>query len=83
MKARKWLANGCTGYLAIVVDTTKREKDELSEVPVVNEFTSVFLEELPSLPPDREVTFEIKVLPGTAPISKAPYCMAPAELKEL
>ena len=32
MKARKWLANGCTGYLAIVVDTTKREKDELSEV---------------------------------------------------
>ncbi|KAL5569060.1 hypothetical protein UlMin_025635 [Ulmus minor] len=60
-----------------------REKDELSSVPVVNEFTSVFPEELPSLPPDREVTFEIKVLPGTTPISKAPYHMAPAELKEL
>ncbi|KAL5578696.1 hypothetical protein UlMin_011138 [Ulmus minor] len=57
--------------------------DELSEVPVVNEFTSVFPEELPSLPPDREVTFEIEVLPGTAPISKAPYRMAPVELKEL
>ena len=62
---------------------TKKKKDELSEVPVVNEFTSVFSEELPSLPPDREVTFEIEVLPGTAPISKAPYRMAPTELKEL
>ena len=42
MKARKWLANGCPGYLAIVVDTTKKEKDGLSEVLMVNEFTSVF-----------------------------------------
>ncbi|KAL5573275.1 hypothetical protein UlMin_022872 [Ulmus minor] len=83
MKARKWLANGCTGYLATVVDTTKREKDELNEVPMVNEFTDVFPEELPSLPPDREVTFKIELLPGTAPILKAPYRMAPAELKEL
>ena len=77
MKERKWLANGCTGCLATVVDTTKREKYELNEVSVVNEFTSVFSKELPSLPPDREVTFEIEVLLGTAPISKAPYRMAP------
>ncbi|KAL5553554.1 hypothetical protein UlMin_040955 [Ulmus minor] len=83
MRVRKWLASGCTGYLAAVVDTTRKGKAELSKVPVVNEFASVFPEELPSLPPDREVTFEIEVLPGTAPISKAPYRMAPAELKEL
>ena len=83
MKARKWIASGCFGFLASVVDTTKKEKDELNDVPVVNEFTSVFPEDLPGLPPDREVTFEIEVLPGTAPISKAPYRMAPAELKEL
>ena len=50
MKARKWLASGCTGYLATVVDTTKRGKDELSNVRMVSEFTSVFPEELPSLP---------------------------------
>ena len=62
MKARKWLASGCTGYLAAVVDMTKKGKDELSNVPVVNEFVSVFPEELPGLPPDREVTFEIEVL---------------------
>ncbi|KAL5560330.1 hypothetical protein UlMin_036541 [Ulmus minor] len=83
MKARKWLDSGCTGYLAAVVDTTKKAKVELNDVPVVNEFVGVFPEELPSLPPDREVTFEIEVLPGTTPISKAPYRMAPAELKEL
>ncbi|KAL5557270.1 hypothetical protein UlMin_039506 [Ulmus minor] len=83
MKARKWLDSGCTSYLAAVVDTTKKAKVELNDVPVVNEFVGVFPEELPGLPPDREVTFEIEVLPGTALISKVPYRMAPAELKEL
>ncbi|KAL5575284.1 hypothetical protein UlMin_016983 [Ulmus minor] len=83
MKESKWLDSGCTGYLAAVVDTTKKAKVELNDVLVVNEFVDVFPEELPGLPPDREVTFEIEVLPGTAPISRAPYRMAPAELKEL
>ncbi|KAL5550718.1 hypothetical protein UlMin_000894 [Ulmus minor] len=62
MKARKWLDSGCTGYLAAVVDTTKKAKVELNDVPVVKEFVDVFPEELPGLPPDREVTFEIEVL---------------------
>ena len=83
MRARKWIADGCTGFLASVLDTTKKGRDELKDVPVVNEFVSVFPEDLPGLPPDREVTFEIEVLPGTAPISKAPYRMAHVELKEL
>ena len=83
MQARRWIADGCTGYLANVIDTTKTEKDKLKDVPVVNEFVSVFPDDLPGLPPDREVMFEIKVLPGAAPISKAPYQMAPAKLKEL
>src|SRR5262249_34899281 len=46
-------------------------------------FPDVFPEELPGLPPEREIEFEIEVLPGTAPISKAPYRMAPLELREL
>ena len=50
---------------------------------VVCKFPDVFPEELPGLPPDREIEFEIELLPGTTPISKAPYRMAPAELKEL
>ena len=83
MQARKWIADGCTRYLASVLDTTKKGKDELKEVPVVNEFVSVFPEDLLGLPPDGEVMFEIEVLPGTVRISKAPYQMAPVELKEL
>ena len=52
MQARKWIADGCTGFLASVLDTTKKGKDELKDVPVVNEFVSVFPEDLPGLPPN-------------------------------
>jgi len=55
-----------------------------SEAPeVVGEFLDIFPEDLPGLPPDREVEFTIDVLSGTAPISKAPYRMAPEELAEV
>ena len=83
MQARKWIADGCTGFLASVLDMTKQGKDEIKDVPMVNEFISVFPEDLPGLPPNREVMFEIEVLLGIAPITKAPYRMAPIELKEL
>ena len=66
-----------------MVDTTKKEKAKLEDVPIVSDYMGVFPDELPGLPPDRALTFEIELLPGTAPISKAPYRMAPAELKEL
>ena len=52
-------------------------------VHIVREFIDIFLEDLPSLPPVREVDFGIDLELGTAPISKAPYRMAPAELREL
>nr|GFD25076.1 uncharacterized protein [Tanacetum cinerariifolium] len=45
--------------------------------------TDVFLEELPGLPPAREIEFGIELIPGAEPILKAPYRMAPVELKEL
>jgi hypothetical protein len=50
---------------------------------VVRDFPVVFLEELPGMPPDREVEFVIDLLPGTAPISKRSYRMSVEELKEL
>ena len=53
------------------------------DVKVVRDFLDVFSEELLELPPDREVEFTIDVVPGMTPISKAPYRMVPAELKEL
>ena len=50
---------------------------------VVCEYADVFPEELPGLPPKREVDFTIELPPGTSPISMAPHRMAPAELREL
>jgi hypothetical protein len=55
----------------------------LDEIPVVCEYPDVFLEELPGMPPDRDVEFVIELQPGTAPISKRPYRMPPKELAEL
>ena len=59
------------------------ETKNLDEVPVVNEYPDVFLEELPGMPPDRDVEFVIDLVPGTAPIAKRPYRMAASELAEL
>jgi hypothetical protein len=54
-----------------------------SEVPVVNEFPDVFPEELPGMPPDRDIEFVIELKPGTTPIYKTLYRMATPELVEL
>jgi hypothetical protein len=56
---------------------------EITEVPIVCEFPYVFPDELPGLPPDRDVEFKIELIPGTAPISKRLYRMSPNELAEL
>ena len=49
----------------------------------MREYLDVFPEELPGLPPQREIDFEIELLASSQPVSKTPYRMAPAELKEL
>ena len=73
---------GCQGYLALVRDTTA-EKTSISDVPVACEFPDVFPDELPGLPPYRQIKFCIDVVSDTDPISMPPYRMAPVELKEL
>jgi len=55
----------------------------VAEIPVVCEFSDVFPEDLPGLPPDRDIEFKIDLIPGTAPISRRPYRMPPDELVEL
>ncbi|KAA0035151.1 ty3-gypsy retrotransposon protein [Cucumis melo var. makuwa] len=82
MKASKLLSQGTWGILATVVDTRESEVS-LSSEPVVREYPDVFPDELPGLSPPREIDFAIELEPGTAPISRAPYIMAPVELKEL
>ena len=59
------------------------EAQEIGEMPIVCEYPDVFPKDLSGLPPDREVEFAIELAPGTAPISRRPYRMAPDELKEL
>ncbi|XP_050895691.1 uncharacterized protein LOC127102355 [Lathyrus oleraceus] len=69
----------------VLLVLTKEPSDNLSvtQIPFVCEFLEVFLEDVSSLPPEREVEFSIDLIPGTAPISVSPYCMAPLELREL
>ena len=66
----------------MVLDS-KRGQIELENILVVKDFPDVFPEELPGIPPVREVELSIEIFPGTTLTSRAPYRMAPTELKEL
>ena len=82
IQAKRILRRDVVGYLAYVIDTEASEV-KLEDILVVREFPDVFPKELLGLPPDREVEFSIDLLPGTSPVSKTPYRMAPTELREL
>ncbi|KAA3480639.1 Gag-Pol polyprotein [Gossypium australe] len=82
LKAQSYVKKGYETYFAYVIDSKVSEK-KVQSVLVVCEFSDVFPEELSGLPPIREIEFGIDLLPGTIPISIAPYRMAPTELKEL
>jgi hypothetical protein len=69
---------GCTRSYAFALVESPVEK-----IPVVCEYPDVFPDELPGMPPDRDIEFAIELQPETAPISKRPYRMPPAELAEL
>jgi hypothetical protein len=69
---------GCTHSCAFAMIESPVER-----ILVVCEYPDVFLDELPGMPPDRDIEFAIELQPGTAPISKRPYRMPPAELVEL
>ena len=81
-QTKRLLRKGNEAYLAHVVDT-QRKVPNLQDIPIVNEFEDVFPQDLPGLPPDRVIEFAIELAPGTAPVSKAPYRLAPVEMKEL
>jgi hypothetical protein len=65
------------------VKVNQLDASQGSEVPVVNEFPDVIPEELPGMPPDRDIEFVIELKPGTAPIYKTPFRMTTPELAEL
>jgi hypothetical protein len=69
--------------VAYRVKVNQLDASQGSEVPVVNEFPDVFLEELPGMPPDRDIEFVIELKPGTTPTYRTQYRMATPELAEL
>nr|GFD49125.1 putative reverse transcriptase domain-containing protein [Tanacetum cinerariifolium] len=82
LQARTLLSHGCEGFLDTIHDTTS-DVPSIHDQPIVSEFPDVFPDELPGIPLVREVEFNIELIIGSEPISKAPYRMAPIELKEL
>nr|GEV78435.1 putative reverse transcriptase domain-containing protein [Tanacetum cinerariifolium] len=61
----------------------KSDEKRLDDILVVREFPDVFPKELPSLPPVRQVEFQIDLIPRAAPVARAPYRLAPSEMQEL
>ena len=82
IQTKRLLRQRCEAYLEHVIDVNQ-ETPKIEDIPVVNEFPGIFLKELPGLPSDREIEFTIELASGTEPVSKAPYRMAPVEMKEL
>ncbi|GJV04865.1 putative reverse transcriptase domain-containing protein [Tanacetum coccineum] len=87
-KTQKYLLEGCPIFLAQV--TMKKAEDkskekQLEEVPIVQDFPEVFPEDLPGIPPTRQVEFyKDDLIPGVLrPVARAPYRLAPSEMKEL
>ncbi|GJR33217.1 putative reverse transcriptase domain-containing protein [Tanacetum coccineum] len=81
------MLKGCPVFLANVTTKEtedKSEKKRLEDVPIVQDFPDVFLEDLLVLPPTRQVEFQIDLITsGAAPVARAPYRLAPSEMKEL
>ncbi|GKG24603.1 hypothetical protein Tco_0395231, partial [Tanacetum coccineum] len=73
------------GYELFLAQVTEQESKEkrLEDVLVIRDFPEVFPEELPGLLPPRQVEFRIDLIPGAAPVARAPYRLAPYEMKEL
>ncbi|GKB90642.1 putative reverse transcriptase domain-containing protein [Tanacetum coccineum] len=85
-KAQEYMAKGCQIFLAQISAKKEEDKSEgkqLEDVPIVRDFPEVFPEDLPGLPPVRPVEFQIDLIPGAAPVARAPYRLAPSKMKEL
>nr|GEU38959.1 reverse transcriptase domain-containing protein [Tanacetum cinerariifolium] len=85
-KTQKYIQRGCPIFLAQVTKKETKDKSEekrLGDVPTIRDFLEVFPEDLPGLPPTRQVEFQINLVPGVAPVARAPYRLAPSELQEL
>ena len=79
-EAVKEMRQGSTCFVIVAQEKKRSTEEQISRVPVLDEYTDVFPNEIPELPPSRDINFSIDLIPGTGPVSAAPYRMAPAEL---
>nr|GEX86658.1 putative reverse transcriptase domain-containing protein [Tanacetum cinerariifolium] len=85
-RTQKYIKRGCLIFLAQVMKKEtedKLEEKRLEDVPTMQNFLEVFLEDLPGLPPTRHVEFQIDLVHGAALVARAPYRLAPSEQQEL
>ncbi|GKB54142.1 putative reverse transcriptase domain-containing protein [Tanacetum coccineum] len=85
-KAQEYLSKGCGVFLAHIATKEAEDKSKekrLEDVPIIRDFPKVFPEDLPGIPPTRQVEFQIDLVPSAAPVAWAPYRLAPSEMKEL
>ena len=82
-KEMKWLGQDGVLMFSLLAYLSVENQAVIDGLPVVKEFPEVFPDEIPDVPPEREVEFSIDLVPGTKPVSMAPYRMSASELAEL
>ncbi|GKA88461.1 reverse transcriptase domain-containing protein [Tanacetum coccineum] len=85
IRTQKYIDQGCQVFLIQMMkeEKTKIPEKQIEDVHIVRDFPEVFPEDLTGLPPTRQVEFHIEIIPGVVPVARAPYRLAPAEMKEL
>ena len=82
-EAVKEIKRGSACFVIVAQEKKMSTEEQISKIPVVDEYVDVFPDEIPELPPSRDIDFSIDLIPRAGPVSAAPYRMAPAELAEL
>ena len=80
---KKFCRKGFQLYAAHILETSRDETPRMEDYQVLWEFRDVFPDEIPGLPSKRDIDFTIELVPGAAPVSKAPYRMSTPEMLEL
>ena len=83
MQLKKFCRKGCHLYATHIVEEAENETIRLEDHLVLQEFRDIFPDEIPGLPPKRDIDFMIELVSGAAPVSKTPYKMSTSELLEL
>ena len=86
LKLKRVVRKGCKAFVVTVINeehTNNEDKLKLEDIPILRGYSNVFLEEIPGLPPKRELDFTIELVPSAVPSSKSPYWMNILELNKL